>query len=228
MKNANNKKSNFYYSDYYDVSPGYSEEKTKIFLSWIGTGKKVLDIGCFDGRESYLIKKQRNEVYGMDKMKSALEQAEKKGIKVFRLDIEKDKWPFDKNFFDIVLAADIIEHLVDTDSFLENVKEILKTDGRLILTTPNLASLGRRLMLLFGKNPYMEVSKYDKIHGFRVAGHLRYFVKDTLYKLLDYHGFVIEEITCERLNLGFITSTKLAKFFPTLGIRFAVLVKVKI
>lgn len=227
MNKTDSKKSNFYYSDYYDVSPGYSQQKSKIFLSWIGCGKKVLDIGCFDGRESYLIKKQGNEVYGIDRMKDAVKQAEKKGIKVVRLDIEKNKWPFEKNSFDIVLAADIIEHLVDTDSFLENVKKVLKKDGRLIISTPNLASLGRRLMLLFGKSPYMEVSKYDKIHGFRVAGHIRYFVKDTLYKLLEYHGFVIEKFTSEGVNLGCRSSNILGKLFPSFGVRFVVLAGLK-
>lgn len=215
------------FNDYYDVSPGYSPEKARIILSWIGSQKKVLDVGCFDGRDSYLIKRKGNDVYGVDRMKSALLKAEKKGIRVFALDAEKDKWPFKKNFFDVILAGDIIEHFFDPDLFLENVKKFLKPDGRLILSTPNLASVGRRLMLLFGKNPYVEVSKHDKVHGFRVCYHLRYFVKDTLYSLLEYHGFIVEEFTSDGFNLGFTSSTKLAKIFPSLCPRFIVLAKIK-
>lgn len=208
-----------------DVSPGYTQEKTRIILSWIGSEKKVLDIGCFDGRESYAIKTQGNDVYGIDIMTSALIKAEKKGIKVFKLDLEKDKWPFGKNFFDIVLAGDIIEHLVNTDAFLEKIKYVLKPEGKLILSTPNLASLGRRLLLLFGKNPFMEVSKYDEINGFPSAGHLRYFMKDSLNQFLKFHGFIVEKFTSDGFNLGFLSSIRLAKIFPSLSVRFVVLAK---
>lgn len=205
-----------------NMSLGYTPQRTKLLLSWIGTGKKILDLGCYDGRDSVLFKKQGNEVYGVDKTKSALAKAKKLGIKTYHLDIEKQPWPFKKEFFDVMIAGEIIEHLVDTDRFLKNIYRILKSNGVLILTTPNLASLGRRLLLLLGKNPYIEVSKHKEVNGFPPVGHVRYFVKETLQKLLAYHGFVIEELTSDNLYFGLGWSQIIPKYIPSLGWRFIV------
>lgn len=221
--NNNNTKMN----DYMNMSDGYTPERTEIIISWIGRGKRVLDIGCFDGRESYQIKKQGNDVIGIDKMKSALQIAKKRGIKTYELDVEKDRWSFRNNLFDVVLAGEIIEHLTDPDNFLVNIKRVLKPEGILILSTPNLASLGRRILLFLGRNPYIEASKYKEVNGFPSVGHLRYFVKDSLYKILEYHGFTVEKCISDRLNYGIGSSTKLARLFPSLGIRFIVRAKLK-
>lgn len=207
-------------NDYLEMETGYSKEKTKTILSWIGSEKKVLDVGCFDGRDSLLIKNNQNEVIGMDKMQSALKKANQKGIKTYCLDLEKDDWPIENNYFDIVLACDIIEHLFDPDSFLDKINRSLKQNGLLIMTTPNLASVGRRILLLLGKNPYIEISKYQAVNIALPVGHLRYFTKDGLLKILNYHGFKIEKITADGFNLGPFKSIFLSKLFPTFSWRF--------
>lgn len=206
--------------DMRNMDDGYSLERTKIILKWIGRQKRILDLGCYDGRDSELILKQGNEVYGIERMTDAAKTAQTRGIIISNIDLEKDDWSFPKKFFDVVLAGEIIEHTLDTDLFLKNIYKYLKDDGFLILTTPNLASFGRRLLLLIGKNPFIEVSNRLEVNTFLPVGHVRYFVKDSLYKLLRYHGFEIVELTADDFNLGLFHSKILAKFFPTLSWRF--------
>lgn len=180
----------------------------------VGENGRVLDVGCFDGTISKLILDQGNKVYGLDISEPAVKKAQEKGIKAVCGNVE-DPWPFDDNTIDTVFAGEIIEHLFNTDKFLEEVKRVLKPEGFLVLTTPNLASFGRRLLLFLGKNPLIESGCLDVF-----AGHLRYFVKESLFELLKSHSFRVLKFESTVVNFnsrGSIYSRKLAEVFPTLG-----------
>jgi len=198
------------------------EVKMDIILKLIGTGMKVLDVGCYDGNISSLIMQNGNDVYGVDISENAIELAKQRGIKAYVANAEHEL-PFSNNIFDTVFAGEIIEHIFDTQKFLQEIKRVLKANGTIILTTPNLATLGRRLLLLFGKNPIIETSCGKVVLGNRkedAAGHIRYFVKDTLFELLESCGFRIDIFTSNIVNFnhtGKHYSVNLAKIFPTLG-----------
>lgn len=84
------------------------------------------------------------------------------------------------------------------------------------MTTPNLATLGRRIMLLMGKNPLIETSCDKKTCN---VGHIRYFIKITLLELLRKHGFKIDIFRSDVVNFnnrGTLYSRSLARIFPTL------------
>jgi methionine biosynthesis protein MetW len=184
-------------------------------LKFVGRDKTVLDIGCGNGCISELISRNNNEVYGVDISDNALEVARSRGIKASRLDIECEKLPFPDSRFDAVVCAEIIEHIFDTDGFLDEIKRVLKPGASLIITTPNLATLGRRLLLSLGMNPHIEVS-LDPL----ASGHIRYFVKGTLVYLLQAHGFEVVAVTSDIVNFngrGSLYSAMIPKIFPTLG-----------
>lgn len=183
----------------------------------MGQNKQILDIGCHDGTISRLIALNRNEVRGIDISETNVNSARKKGILAHKVDIEKDRLPFPKESFDVIVATEIIEHIYDTDKFLETIYSLLKKGGFLVLTTPNLATLGRRTMLLMGKNPLIEVSCDKKTYN---VGHIRYFIKTTLLELLGKHGFIIDIFRSDVVNFnnrGTLFSRRLARIFPTLG-----------
>lgn len=189
--------------------------RIEMIIKLVATEKRVLDIGCYDGTIGKLIAQNQNEVYGIDLSDQAVNLAKKKGIRAYQADIEENDLPFPKEFFDVIVAAEIIEHVFDTDGFLEKIREFLKPNGHLILTTPNLATLGRRLLLLFGKNPLIEVSCRKG-----AGGHIRYFVKKSLFDLIKSHGFKIEVFSSDVINFnnsGNLFITWPAKLFPTLG-----------
>lgn len=184
-------------------------------LKLIGRNKKVLDIGCYEGTISKCIADNNNEVYGIDISESAVKLAKEKGIDARVVDVEEEELPFSDGFFDVVAVAEVIEHIFDTDGFLEKIKRVIKKDGYLVLTTPNLASFGRRLLLLFGKNPLIEVT-CDR----ESAGHTRYFIHDTLATLLRTHGFKVDVFLSDVVNFnarGTLHSTSLARICPALG-----------
>ena len=111
----------------------------------------ILDIGCHDGTFLSLVKNRDNNFYGLDANDWAVSESKKKGfdIQQFFFD-DKTKLPFENEFFDVVIAGEIIEHIYDTDFFLAEIRRLLKPGGKLLISTPNIASLGRRFFLLLG------------------------------------------------------------------------------
>ncbi len=192
-----------------------SDFRLKEVLDLIGTGKKVLDIGCYDGTVTKLIKDKGNDVTGLEISDEAIVLAKVKDLQIIKADLSQE-FPVPDNAFDVVFAGEVIEHIFDTDGFLQEISRVLKNNGHLVLTTPNLATFGRRLLLLFGKNPLIENSIRDK----NSSGHIRYFTKGSLSELLCSNGFKIDKLVSNVVNFnlsGTLRSRLLAKLFPTLG-----------
>lgn len=181
------------------------------------TNKNIIDIGCYNGIFLSLIKNRNNNFYGLDANDWAVSESEKKDLNIrqFFFD-DKTKLPFENEFFDVVIAGEIIEHIYDTDFFLQEIRRVLKPGGKLLISTPNIASLGRRLLLFFGISPLVELSPNEP----ESVGHIRYFTRKTLEKILAKHGFKIVSSRSDCVNFssdGKIKSSLLARMFPNVG-----------
>jgi len=81
-------------------------------------GDKLLDNGCGRGDFLFGFAIQGLECYGTD-ISGYLKEIDLKGVKFFLCDIEKEKLPFDDNFFDIVFTKSVIEHFYDPNNFMK-------------------------------------------------------------------------------------------------------------
>ncbi|MCB1134762.1 MAG: class I SAM-dependent methyltransferase [Chlamydiia bacterium] len=117
---------------------------------WIGTGKRILDIGCRDGMLTQYFA-EGNSVLGVDIDREALRRAEA------RLDIEtqwldiNEEFPFADQSFDVVVACEIMEHIYLTQPFLERIHRILRPGGLFLGSVPNAFRWRNRMKFLFGK-----------------------------------------------------------------------------
>lgn len=176
---------------------------------------KVLDLGCWDGSYAIRYKKKTNVVYGIESSVTAAAKARSKGVIVEQGDF-MEKTFFNGHKFDVVIAGEIIEHVFDTDLFLEKIRKLLKDNGTLILTTPNVASLPRRILLLLGINPILEY----RVVVNATAGHIRYFTFSDMYKLLSAHGFSLVTSRSDVVNFnnqGTLFSTLIPKIYKKFG-----------
>lgn len=164
----------------------------------------VLDVGCGDGAISSLIRNiTEAKIYGVDISEKHCMRARERGIMVKQADLEQGI-PYEDNLFDLVFAGEVIEHLKDPDFFLQEIYRVLKKNGIVVITTPNLASWHNRILLMLGLQPYnMEASSRDARIGYgplkrlknsKPAGHLRIFTKNALQELLELYGFTIEKM----------------------------------
>ncbi len=86
--------------------------------------------------------------------------------------------------FDRVLLLDILEHLKNASLLLEQCKQVVKPDGYLVVSLPNIANISVRLELLFGRFNYTERGILDKTH-------LRFFTRKTARRFLENAGYRI-------------------------------------
>lgn len=163
---------------------------------------KILDIGCGDGSymESLLAElKQRDKrfnlrVYGLDISHAAIAEFNSKNG--YRGVIgTAENLPFSEDTFDLILLNDVIEHVVDTDLVMSEIRRVIKNNALCLLSTPNLSAWFNRILLLFGFQPiYSEVS-FQKIYGRPgndVVGHLRLFTHRAATDFInDQHAFNI-------------------------------------
>lgn len=104
--------------------------------------------------------------------------------------IERDIFPFESESLDIVLFCEIIEHLVnDPCRVLREIKRILRRNGYLILTTPNVNRIENVAKMIVGAN----VSDIYSKHG-PYGRHNREYNKHELFMLLTHLGFTVEEM----------------------------------
>lgn len=138
------------------ISQGYKGELGADFqkevikrIEWIcnnSTGEKILDVGCSQGITSILLGEKGKNVVGIDIERECIEYAEKdkdiknlEGVKFLCDDFLT--YNFDEKF-DCIIMGEILEHIYSPGLFLDKSKELLKDNGRLIVTVP------------FGINPF--------------------------------------------------------------------------
>jgi 2-polyprenyl-3-methyl-5-hydroxy-6-metoxy-1,4-benzoquinol methylase len=158
----------------------YGEERSKFFSSFIGTGKKILDLGCRDGSltRHYL---SGNQVVGVDIDLEALELAEKKHkIKTIHLDINNKLGELGKDKYNIVVLSETLEHLYFPGDVLSEIYSLLGHGGVLLGSVPNAFRFPSRLRFLLGKKT--GTSLWDPTH-------INHFSHEEIKNLLQGSGF---------------------------------------
>jgi 2-polyprenyl-3-methyl-5-hydroxy-6-metoxy-1,4-benzoquinol methylase len=143
---------------------------------------RLLDVGCYDGQFLSQVV-DHGTLVGIDVAHGALRAAARRGITPVRAQVEATL-PFRDASFATVVAAELIEHVFDTEAVIAELARLLMPGGWLALTTPNLVALSGRAQLLLGRSPHNV--EFDASPG--TSGHIRYFTFDTLEALLRRAG----------------------------------------
>lgn len=158
----------------------------------------IVDVGIGWGMFPYLLHKLGMNVIGLEWGGIApQDELEKKhpGVKVHACYYEKDQWPLQDDGSDIVTHLDLIEHVHPPSQFMfQEIMRILKPGGTLIITTPNLASLRKRLWLLSGRHPVGQLNEFYKSDPF--IEHIREFTVNEVSQIVKWSGFEIISAYC--------------------------------
>ena len=167
----------------YDLKLGYASSHTYA-IDAVPSGARVLDIGCGPGDVAAELKRKGCQVATVDRVPSANRDRD---IPLHVQDLDQPPG-FDVRDYDYLLMLDVIEHLKNPEQFLEQVRAGFNHQSKtLILTTPNVAFLVQRLMLLFGQFNYGKAGILDRTHT-------RLFTFRTLTHVLRDAGFRIREV----------------------------------
>ncbi|MEU6392024.1 methyltransferase domain-containing protein [Streptomyces sp. NPDC046939] len=163
----------------------------------------VLDVGCGDGSAAALAARllPGHRLIGVDWSQDALRRATRRvpgTVRVVRGELTGGGLPFASGVADAVLFSEVLEHLVDPDAALDELRRILRPGGHLMLSTPNLAAWYNRALLLAGVQPVFSEVSLRAVHGrpgTEVVGHLRLYTRRALCGFATAAGFEVVRVT---------------------------------
>lgn len=168
----------------------YKHAKVK-FLAMLPSLKgRFLEIGCGEGATLEYIKSSGADyVAGVDVNAEAIAQAAKRNIDLaLAANVETDDLPFSAGEFDVIILADVLEHLVDPWETLKKITAYLKDDGHVLVSIPNIRHYRVvRDLVLYGKWEYQEDGILDNTH-------LRFFTLKETKKLMESAGLIISRL----------------------------------
>lgn len=155
-----------------------------------GTANRVLEIGCGAGHTGAALKRLAKavEVVGIECEPCAAQRAAEKLDRVLAVGIEDEAWSLPHEYFDCIIAGDVLEHLQNPWAAVVRLRPCLKPGGRLIASVPNIRHWRVLRDLVFaGRWEYRPSGILDR-------SHLRFFTRRTLATLFDPDHFTVERI----------------------------------
>ncbi len=169
---------------HYDLKLGYASSH-QWALDAVPAGASVLDIGSGPGGVAAQLTKKGCEVAVVDQY-APLDQVH--GVKVAAVQNLDEPPTFDISKYQVLLLLDVIEHLREPEAFLAQLRQQFTYEPKtVVLSTPNIAFVVQRLMLLAGQFNYGKAGILDRTHT-------RLFTFRALEHLLRDQGFKVKEV----------------------------------
>ncbi|MEM2079649.1 MAG: class I SAM-dependent methyltransferase [Nitrososphaerota archaeon] len=162
----------------------------KLVLEYCPPGSEVVDLGASPFIVSCALARMGYKVTAVDYDPAEYSTvASACGVKTVRADLERDRLDLADASVDCAVFAEVLEHLNPyyVGHTMSEVSRVLKLGGKLILTTPNIASLFRRLRLLLGVQP-------------QYVTHVHEYTRREVVELLERYGFRVLEARYSEVN----------------------------
>lgn len=158
---------------------------------------KVLDVGCSGGLLSEMLRDRGHHVTGVDLWESA--ETTKRVDRFFLADLEQGLPPEVGGGYDLAIAADVLEHLRNSDQLLQQLGASLGPDGRVLISVPNFGHWYPRLRTMFGVFDYDQRGILDKTH-------VRFFTRRSLLRMVKKNGFQVTNMQVTGLPIDVLGS----------------------
>jgi 2-polyprenyl-3-methyl-5-hydroxy-6-metoxy-1,4-benzoquinol methylase len=170
----------------FDLHPD-PDSRTWILSDWVGTGKRVLELGCSTGYMSeHLTKKRGCVVTGIEVDPTAAARASNFCCEVLVRDLNRSDWTagLAQGAFEVVLMADVLEHLVDPHELLVRIRQLLSPNATVVICLPNIVHWITRVQILLGRFNYVDGGTLDHTH-------LRFYTVKTSREMIEGAGYRI-------------------------------------
>jgi 2-polyprenyl-3-methyl-5-hydroxy-6-metoxy-1,4-benzoquinol methylase len=147
----------------------------------------VLDVGCGFATTSQHIAARGNRVTGIESSAEAVTVARTRVSEVVHADLQgldEVKRSIGDRRFDVIIFADVLEHLAWPIGILRGYLDLLKEGGSVIVSLPNVGLWSVRLNLMFGRFRYEETGVLDHTH-------LRFFTRRTARAMIEQAGLAV-------------------------------------
>ena len=163
-------------------APGSSHQMLLRWLEEVPPGR-VLDLGCSDGYLAGALRDRGHHVTGVDLR--AHDGVKERVDEFFEADLDRGLPPELEGPFDVVLAADVLEHVRTPELLLEQLRLKASPTTRVLLSVPNVGHWYPRTRILLGR------FDYDR-RGILDRDHVRFFTKKSIERLIAAAGYRVE------------------------------------
>jgi 2-polyprenyl-3-methyl-5-hydroxy-6-metoxy-1,4-benzoquinol methylase len=161
--------------------------------------KRILDLGCSGGRLAERLRKLGHHVTGVDGLEV---DGVRNRVDEFVLgDLEDGIPPAVGSGFDVVIAADVIEHVTHPSRLLRQMAEVANGDGEILISVPNFGHWYPRLRVASG------MFDYDR-RGILDETHLRFFSRRSLLRAVRASGIEVLDLRYTGLPLEVLSRGK--------------------
>ena len=157
----------------------------------------VLDVGCGFATTSQHIAKRGNRVTGIESSGEAVAVARGRIAEVIQADLQRlddVKSSLGERRFDVIIFADVLEHLAWPIGVLRGYLDLLEEGGTVIISLPNVGLWSVRLSLLLGRFHYAETGVLDRTH-------LRFFTHHSAHRMINLAGL---QVVLQTYNPGLV------------------------
>lgn len=161
-----------------------------VLVSHIAPGSVVLDLGCGSGALGEFLSTTRScTVDGVTLSEAEARHARRHYRQVEVADLEQVHLPalFHHQRYDVIVCADVLEHLRRPEDVLATCRQLLQPDGKLLLSVPNAGYCGLLAELLQGEFRYREEGLLDRTH-------LRFFTRQSLSRFMAEQHWALEPL----------------------------------
>jgi methionine biosynthesis protein MetW len=171
-------------------------------IAWVPAGSRVLELGCstgYIGRR--LIQEKGCSVTGVELDSAAADEARQAGLSVIEGSLDDPSLRGSiEDRFDVVIAADVLEHLRDPAAALTDIRRWVAPNGCAVLAVPNIATWSVRAKLFFGGHfEYEETGIMDRTH-------VHFFTYRNFHALLRGQGWRVRETMVEGWEVPGLTT----------------------
>lgn len=186
----------------------------RVISKLCGSKQEVLDVGCASGYLGRTLIPRGNVMYGIDGNQEATVEAKRLYHDAVCLDLNmlSEQILFGGKKFDVIIFADVLEHLLDPRQTLKYFDRLLKPGGRIIVSLPNVALWRVRLNLLFGHFDYADYGVLDRTH-------LHLYTFKTARELIENAGYTV---LSSRPAMNFYFFGLMTDLFPWLRSLFGI------
>ena len=152
----------------------------------------LLDAGCGTGENliDIILNYPKAKIIGIDNYKPDLMRARKRFMdKVNFLHCDCLEMNIKTKTIDIVLSNQVIEHIPEYEKYLLEIERILKSNGLLIISTPNFHNPKNFLLKIFFQKPIMRWENNQNLPPDKYRGHVKEFLEDELITLVQKYNF---------------------------------------
>jgi 2-polyprenyl-3-methyl-5-hydroxy-6-metoxy-1,4-benzoquinol methylase len=170
-------------SDAYERKEGAGTSHGRL-LSWLDgrPSGRVLDLGCSDGALAEQVRALGNEVVGVDAIEH--DGARDRVDQLVVADLDGGIPSEAGKGFDVVLCADVLEHVRAPERLLADAHRCLAPGGVILASIPNFAHWYPRARVAVGR------FDYDR-RGILDAGHMRFFTRASFERMVESEGYII-------------------------------------